>query len=164
MDTKLDCISCFELRIQRNGLLVLSKIPGLLEYLEGFPREEWHYYSVLEEDSGFLGKSDFARRQRAIDGYGTTGFRRMTLLKRLAEFTEKSGIPIHRGHMLNSLEQEDEAVIVSFTNGVKEKFSFIVGCDGTHSNTRACLFGREPATYTGVVEVGTVILLVACGG
>ena len=43
--------------VQRNGLRVLDKIPGLLDHLHGFPRDEWHYYSVLEQDKGLLDRA-----------------------------------------------------------------------------------------------------------
>jgi salicylate hydroxylase len=148
-----DCSLNTIISIQRNGLLVLSKVPGLLDHLQGFHRDEWHYYSVLEEDKGLLGVTDYPKRQRETSGCGTVGFRRHTFLTRLTTFAEKSGIPVHWEHKLETLEQDDESVTVTFVNGAKETFSFVVGCDGIHSDTRACLFGKQPATYTGVVEV-----------
>ena len=54
--------------MQRNGLLVLAKIPGLLEHIDGSPMEEFHLYSVVPEDPGLLSISDHPRRQREAVG------------------------------------------------------------------------------------------------
>ena len=72
---------------------------------------------------------------------------------RVVEYAQKLGIPIHFGHKLVELEQAAESVTVTFANGAKETFSFVIGCDGLHSNTRGCLFGETPADYTGVSQV-----------
>ena len=73
--------------------------------------------------------------------------------KRLIEFAEKLGVQINWSHELESLEQSDDEVSVKFTNGVQETFSFVVGCDGLHSNTRKLIFGEHPALYTGLSMV-----------
>ena len=57
------------------------------------------------------------------------------------------------GHELHTLEQDEDGVDVIFTNGAKERFSFVIGCDGLHSNTRKVLFGDQPADYTGLAMV-----------
>jgi 2-polyprenyl-6-methoxyphenol hydroxylase-like FAD-dependent oxidoreductase len=44
-------------------------------------------------------------------------------------------------------------VDVTFANGTKDTASFVVGCDGLHSNTRIALFGKEKADFTGMVRV-----------
>lgn len=139
--------------IQWNGLVVLSKIPGLLEYIDGNQVDEFHFYSVLPEDLGLLGVSDHFRRHREATGFGTVGVERPLLQNRLVEFAQKLDIPVNFGYKLENLEQTEDGVTVTFANGVKEAFSFVVGCDGLHSNTRSCLFGETPADYTGVSQV-----------
>ncbi|KAH9920085.1 uncharacterized protein B0H18DRAFT_1025880 [Fomitopsis serialis] len=57
---------------------------------------------------------------------------------------------------LVSLKQDDDSVEVTFENGVVDKASFVVGCDGLHSNTRVCLFGHESASYTGLTQTGGI--------
>ncbi|KIP01417.1 hypothetical protein PHLGIDRAFT_17213 [Phlebiopsis gigantea 11061_1 CR5-6] len=142
--------------VQQGGHQVLAKIPGLLEHLHGWPRDEWHFYSVVEEDEGLLGTSDSEGKVRERKGLGTICMRRPILQQRLVEFAEKAGVPFKWGHKLESLQQDDERVTVSFANGARETFSFVVGCDGLHSNTRACLFGEHPATYVGLCMWGGV--------
>lgn len=78
------------------------------------------------------------------------------MLKRLVEFAERAGVPVVWGHKLESLVQDNDSVTITFSNGVQETFSFVIGCDGLHSNTRTCLFGEQPATYTGLSHWGSV--------
>lgn len=104
-----------------------------------------------------LGTNDYPKRFREANGFGLVMLRRSVMLERLVEFALKSGVPVVWGHKLESLAQSDESVTVTFSNGVQETFSFIVGCDGLHSNTRTCLFGVQPATYTGLSHVSLVV-------
>ena len=143
------------LSIQRNGLQVLARIPGLLESVRSVACEidEWESYSMVEEDKGFLGSSDYCKQFREKDGYGTTAIRRTLMQKTIIEFAEKAGIQVLWGHKLETLEQYEDSVNVTFSNGARETFGFVVGCDGLHSNTRTCLIGEQPAMYTGLSQV-----------
>lgn len=144
-------------RIQRNGARVLSQIPGLLEYLRAYNIDEWEAYSMVEGDKGFLGTSDQLKRFREKDGFGTMAGLRPMIQRSIIEFVENAGIRIIWGHQLSTLEQSQDSVILTFANGVKDTFSFVVGCDGLHSNTRTCLFGEQPATYTGLSQVSAAV-------
>ena len=72
-------------------------------------------------------------------------------LLQLAE--ERYGIPVKWGHALQSLQQDDDAVTVTFSNGKQELFSFIIGCDGLRSDTFKAIFGERSAGYTGLCTV-----------
>lgn len=144
------------LGIQTNGLRTLSKIPGLLECIEPYEINEWEAWSVLKEDPGLLGVSDHPKRLKEGCGFGTMTVSRPKMQRRIIEFSQKSGVPIHWGHKLEALSEDTDSVTVTFANGVKETFSFVVGCDGLHSNTRSCIFGEQPATYTGLSQWGGV--------
>ena len=54
---------------------------------------------------------------------------------------------------MESLEQTEHSVKVRFANGVEEEGSFVVGCDGLHSNVRKVLFGVDKPDFTGLVSV-----------
>ncbi|EKM53957.1 uncharacterized protein PHACADRAFT_257471 [Phanerochaete carnosa HHB-10118-sp] len=140
--------------LQPNGQAVLARIPGLLEHIDAYPVDAFHFYSVLPEDPGLLGTSDHPRRLREATGLGALAVRRSLLHQRLAEFAQRLGVTIRYGHRLEALAQEDDGVAVTFANGVRETFSFVVGCDGLHSGTRVCLFGDTPADYTGLCQWG----------
>lgn len=137
-----------------NGLRVLSKIPGLIEYIGGWEIEELHIYSVVPGDEGLLGTTDHARKLKQRNGFGNFCFRRQQLQQRLVDYAQNLGVEIRWGHKLESLDQSEEGVVATFTNGSKDAFSFVVGCDGLHSKTRVCLFGEQPADYTGVAHWG----------
>ena len=116
-------------RLQVNGLRVLAEIPGLLDYIPRYHLDEFHFYSVIPED-----KTDIAilhhpkqMREARSDGLGTFGIRRSTLQKKTVEFAEKLGVEVKWDHQLESLEQHDDSVTVTFANGVKDKFSFVIG-------------------------------------
>ena len=140
-------------RPQHNGLKVLSKIPGLKEFIGGYQLEEWQFFSAIPEDKGYLGSLIPPPKERT-EGHTAVCTRRHVLQERLIQFAEKSGIPVRWEHQLESLEQDDEHVTVTFTNGVKETFSFVIGCDGIRSSTRKAIFGEEPPpAYTGISMV-----------
>lgn len=143
--------------MQRNGLRVLARFPGLMEHLNCFVIDQWQAWSVLKEDPGLLGISDHPKRFREDGGLGMMAISRPKMQKRLVDFAQKHGVPIFWGHKLEDLEQTAESVTVTFANGVKETFSFVIGCDGIHSNTRTCLFGVQPATYTGLSQVNRTV-------
>ena len=139
--------------VQRNGLAVLRRIPGLAESLGGLALDYFHFYTVLPEDKGVLAELDSPKRGREATGYGTIGIRRSVLQRALTQGAETTGVEIKWGHHLKSLEQTEDGVILKFANGAQESVSFVVGCDGLHSDTRKCLFGEQPADFTGLTQV-----------
>lgn len=44
---------------------------------------------------------------------------------------------------VSKLEEREDKVQVKFTSGAEREFSFVVGADGQHSNTRQLAFGQE---------------------
>lgn len=109
-------------------------------------------YSMVEEDKGLLGTSD-VKRLRERDGFGTFLIRRSVMQIKVVEMAEKAGVRVLWGHKLEAIEQGEDSVTVTCANGVKETFSFVIGCDGLHSNTRICIFDEQPASYTGLTQV-----------
>lgn len=111
------------------------------------------FYSDLPEDCGVIAENDVPKRLRS--GFGPTflGIRRPAVLQALIDHAEHSGVPTKWGHKLVSLEQGEDSVKVKFANGAEDTASFVVGCDGLHSNTRVSLFGESPADFTGLTQV-----------
>ncbi|GJE95023.1 FAD-dependent monooxygenase [Phanerochaete sordida] len=140
--------------LQANGIAVLAKIPGLLDAIGGHSIDAFYFYSALPEDAGLLGTSEYPRHMRETTGHPLVTLRRPLMQARIIDFAQEFGVPVVFGHNMETLEQHDDGVTVAFANGVKETFSFVVGCDGLHSRTRACLFGDMPADYTGVTHCG----------
>ncbi|OBZ66994.1 Zeaxanthin epoxidase, chloroplastic [Grifola frondosa] len=138
--------------LQPNGLKVLALIPGLVESIVGKEIEKMKFVSVLEEDAGVLAQSDALSQVSARFGFRLRGTRRPVFHRTLLAAAERHGVRVVFGHQLVALEQDDESVRVTFANGHTDSASFVVGCDGLHSNTRVCLFGKEEATFTGLTQ------------
>lgn len=141
--------------IAPNGQTVLEKIPGLLEEIRaaGSPIEAFRNVSVMPEDYGILSELSGPAATPNLDGPLPIGIRRAVLLKTLAAYAEKAGVSLRWNHNMESLEQTEEGVKVRFANGAEEEGSFVVGCDGLHSNVRKVLFGDEKAGFTGLACV-----------
>ncbi|EKM53958.1 uncharacterized protein PHACADRAFT_257472 [Phanerochaete carnosa HHB-10118-sp] len=152
--SQASCEAGLCLGLQPNGLRVLSKVPGLVEHIRGWPVDEYGFYSVLPEDMGVLAELDQPKQLRLSQGIGPVGIRRSDLQRRLFEFVESIGVKVQWGCKLEELEQTEDSVRLRFANGVEEEASFVVGCDGLHSNTRSCLFGDQPADFTGLTQCG----------
>lgn len=102
---------------------------------------------MVAGDQGMLAEVNFPASVDAL------GVRRAALHKTLVETAVEAGVELKWGHKLVSLEQDEDSVSVAFENGTRDTGSFVVGCDGLHSNTRVCLFGKEKADFTGLVQV-----------
>lgn len=152
--TQGPCEAGLCLGLQPNGLRVLAKVPGLLAHVGGWPVDEYGFYSVLPEDAGVLAELDQPRQLRTSQGIGPVGIRRSDLQRRLFTFADGLGVKVHWGCKLEALEQRSDSVRLTFANGMVEEASFAVGCDGLHSNTRICLFGEQPADFTGLTQCG----------
>lgn len=61
----------------------------------------------------------------------------------------KNDVDFHFGQQITSINQSDEGVGVTFSNGKKEKFDLLIGADGMHSKTRELVFGTSFEKYLG---------------
>ncbi|KAG1740168.1 uncharacterized protein EDB91DRAFT_1283001 [Suillus paluster] len=141
--------------LQPNGLRVLSLIPKLLEQIPGHSPERMIHCSCLDGKEDILIDNDISpATMRERFGFPVIGVRRPEFQRLLIDTAEEHGIEIKWGHHAIAFEQSEDAVEITFTNGAKDTASFVVGCDGLHSNTRTALFGVEKADFTGMVRVG----------
>lgn len=138
-----------------NGLAVLAKLPGLLDSIEKSTMDRFLTCSAVEEDKRVLLDMPV---KTPPNGHRTILVRRAALHKAIVDFAVKSGVEIRWNNKLVDLEQYEDSVTVKFDNGLEDTASFVVGCDGLHSNTRICLFGEQKADYTGLVQVGDVCI------
>jgi 2-polyprenyl-6-methoxyphenol hydroxylase-like FAD-dependent oxidoreductase len=60
-----------------------------------------------------------------------------------ALFGACNGIPAHFGVSLTTLAQDGDGVVVTRSDGRRERFDLVVGADGLHSQVRAQAFGPE---------------------
>ncbi|KAF8488077.1 hypothetical protein JB92DRAFT_3018283 [Gautieria morchelliformis] len=146
------------LNLAPNGLRVLDSL-GLAEPL--FARNIATPVEVLSyrTDAGPLINSDVPSKIPNHFGYPFAGVKRSVFLKYLVESVLTHGIEVRFGHPLASLEQGEDSVTAIFENEQSVKGSFVVGCDGLHSRTRAALFGNETAEYTGMTQTAGMTLI-----
>ena len=137
--------------LQANGLKVLGLIPGLVDKIEKHEVAEIVQYSSLAEDERELVRLRTPLKE--LTGYGVNGVRRPVFLRALIEEAQARGVPVLFGHQLVGFEQHEDNVTVRFANGKTDTGSFVVGCDGLHSNTRVTLFGEEAVSFTGLTQV-----------
>ncbi|KAI0656544.1 FAD/NAD(P)-binding domain-containing protein [Cubamyces menziesii] len=147
--------------LQPNGLRVLSLIPGLVDLIPRKRLRQLAFYSMLPGHERELARSNAPAVLHALSGgFGMEGVRRPLFLQALIDAAQAHGIPILFGHQLVAVDGHEgtdaERVVVRFANGHTDEASFVVGCDGLHSNTRACLFGKEAAMFTGLTQTGGI--------
>ncbi|TFY56253.1 hypothetical protein EVJ58_g7751 [Rhodofomes roseus] len=141
--------------MQPNGLRVLALIPGFMEKLIGQTVEKMQHVSFLQDETDVLVDVDVSQLSQYA-GFPIIGVRRSVLNQTIIEVAQSHGVEIIFGHQLVALKQEVDSVEVTFANGAKDTASFVIGCDGLHSNTRVCLFGSESAKFTGLTQTGGV--------
>ncbi len=59
-------------------------------------------------------------------------------------------VPISFETTVSALEEKQQRVSVTFSNGTREEFDLVVGADGIHSHVRQLLFGNEGFSYSGL--------------
>ncbi|PIL33910.1 hypothetical protein GSI_03616 [Ganoderma sinense ZZ0214-1] len=142
------------LALQANGLKVLNLIPGLVDKIPMHELAELVQYSALPDDERELAR--MRPPQKEVAGYSMNGVRRPVMLRVLIEEAEARGVPVVFGHQLVGFEQHAESVTARFANGATDTGSFLVGCDGLHSDTRKTLFGEEAVSFTGLTQTGGI--------
>ncbi|KAJ6523307.1 hypothetical protein B0H19DRAFT_652134 [Mycena capillaripes] len=144
------------LMLQLNGLRVLSLIPGLVDQLPGMAVEQAMLYSLVPSDERILAHSSFPADLRREHGHGLIGVQRPKFLALLSDTALAQGIEIHFERQVVAVEQTAEYARVRLHTGETDTASFVVGCDGLHSNVRIALFGKEEATFTGLTQTGGI--------
>jgi len=107
-----------------------------------------------QSNGAILSQSDYCSKHLARYSWPNAGIKRATLHQILNDAAIRHNIPIHYNKQLkNIIDNEDGGVIAEFCDGTQYEGGFIVGCDGLHSTTRSCLFGKESPTYTGLSQI-----------
>jgi len=141
------------LMLQPNGLRVLALIPGFdADKIPGQYIDKACFRSWIPEEEATLAESDFPAKVKSRFGYQMKGVDRTGFRRLIVQTAKDHGVEIHWEHSLVSLEQGADEVSVKFENGHTDTASFVIGCDGLHSNTRASILGREKAEFTGLTQ------------
>lgn len=71
------------------------------------------------------------------------GMGRPALHRILSEAALQAGTNARLGVTFSDIQQNDDNVTVSFTDGARGEYDLVVGADGVHSKTRRAIFGDE---------------------
>jgi 2-polyprenyl-6-methoxyphenol hydroxylase-like FAD-dependent oxidoreductase len=75
---------------------------------------------------------------------------RPALAKILAEATRASGVKVRLGCTFAAIQQDDDGVDVTFTDGQRQRYDVVIGADGLNSKLREAVFPDAPKPrYTG---------------
>lgn len=69
---------------------------------------------------------------------------RPALARMLAEATRASGTAVRLGCTFKALEQDDDGVTVTFTDGSRGRYDLVIGADGLNSSVRPQLYPEGP--------------------
>ncbi len=82
------------------------------------------------------------------------GVYRPDFLNVLNEEAKRLGVNIQIGIKVQALEEQADATVATFTNGVEQAYDFVVGADGLNSTTRALVFPEaEKPAYSGQLSI-----------
>jgi len=86
-----------------------------------------------------------------VEGYpANAGIARPALQKVLAESAEKHGAKIRLGLTAETIDDTEDYVDVTFSDGSDGRYDLVIGADGVYSQTRQILFPDAPGPeYTG---------------
>jgi 2-polyprenyl-6-methoxyphenol hydroxylase-like FAD-dependent oxidoreductase len=109
----------------------------------------YSYYKACNADGRVTGTVELPRLNGA-DYPATIGIMRQALHSVLKDAVARAEVPVRLGVAVASLAQEDDRVVVQFTDGTPGNYGLVVGADGTNSKVRDLLFGTEcKPKYTG---------------
>lgn len=81
---------------------------------------------------------------------GTVGIMRHVVHEVLAAELNRLGVPIALGTTVSALDQDDDGVEITFSNGTSSRYDLVIGADGSNSTIREMTFGLgESPRYTG---------------
>ncbi|KAB2098642.1 hypothetical protein AG0111_0g13124 [Alternaria gaisen] len=105
-----------------------------------------------------MGKIDMVSWSRKTTGFGYMRIRRSDLMDVLLDSASTAGIAIHYGKHLTAIEEKDDLVTTSFSDGTTDSADFLLGCDGIHSAVRKLYVDSEcTPEYTGISNMYSLI-------
>ena len=118
-----------------NGRKMLEKLGAdhLVEK-EGY---EMPWSAFEDEDGNFLTDLQFS----VFRPYGLTIVVTRTVLHRALIESMGDNVEVRFGTTVNKIEQDENRVIATFSDGKTEEFDLLVGSDGIHSKVRQLVFG-----------------------
>lgn len=79
-----------------------------------------------------------------VDLPGNAAIMRPMLAKLLSDATRQAGVNVRLGCSFETIEQDDDKVTVTLTDGTTQSYDAVIGADGLYSQTRKTIFPDAP--------------------
>lgn len=144
------------LMLMPNGMKVFNLLGLTKEIYDGASPID--AYEDFKANGTLLGSSDLPASYKRKYGQSAVGVRRTRLNLTMKDLLLRHDIEIHEGWGLDSIVEESDSVIATFTNGKSVRGSFIIGCDGIKAASRKVLLDlhqspQPPPSYTGLTQI-----------
>ncbi|KAL3481238.1 hypothetical protein BJX99DRAFT_181377 [Aspergillus californicus] len=122
--------------IPGNGLRLLDRL-GVYKSLA--ERASLDSNLIMHSASGgLIGEADWMGYVEQTIGYGYMRVKRAVLTDVLLDAVKaRSGVGIHFGKRMISIQETEEQITVEFDDGTVDTADLLIGCDGIHSATRS---------------------------
>lgn len=122
----------------RGPALDITREMGIWEAIKA--REFVHSIEIVDARDETLATVSINKKEEYL---GDIEIHRGDLLEILYGIIPQQEVDIVFGDCINTLTQQEDHVEVAFESGGKSKFDFVFGADGTHSQVRTLVFGKE---------------------
>lgn len=143
--------------ILSNGLRLFHKL-GVYDDLVA--KGSSHSMLSLRSLKGsIITQQNIVGRVRELNGgFGYLRIKRVDLLDVLLKAADKAKIPVHFGKKIVKIEENENDVKVTFSDGTIDTGDLLLGCDGIHSAVRKLYVDPDHAMeYTGFAGLGALI-------
>jgi 2-polyprenyl-6-methoxyphenol hydroxylase-like FAD-dependent oxidoreductase len=129
--------------IQNRAVDGLAEIGVLDRFLqEGVPRTSHDFFSYFDAAGNPVPTPPLPPRPEAGLPQAIV-IHRVPLARILREAAEEAGVDVRVGSTVDALQQDDDSVTATLSDGSTRSFDLVVGADGVRSKTRGLLFGDE---------------------
>ncbi|KAH8202955.1 hypothetical protein TruAng_002901 [Truncatella angustata] len=142
--------------IPSNGLRLLDRL-GLFQKVAARGAET-SALVVHSLQGTVVGKMDMVSWSKEKTGFGYLRIRRTDLMDVLLEAVAAAEIPIHYSKHVTKVEENDDRVTVSFSDGTKDTSDLLLGCDGIHSAIRRLYVDPDCLPeYSGIANMYSMV-------
>ncbi|KAE9367253.1 salicylate 1-monooxygenase-like protein [Stipitochalara longipes BDJ] len=142
-----------------NGLKILSLVGLSSAITDAVPNLE----AILDHtwEGGEIGGTDLPKEWKSTYGQPACGIKRSVLSLTLKRKLKEEGIPLLEGWKLADINESEDSVTATSSDGRQETGSFLIGCDGIRSATRQILLKQrgveEPEPiFTGLLQMAGI--------
>ncbi|KAH7142699.1 FAD binding domain protein [Dactylonectria estremocensis] len=105
-----------------------------------------------------IGRLDMVSWSKKKTGFGQLEIRRVDLMEVLCGAAKRAGIEVHYNKTLVEINERDQQVVASFSDGTTDTADFLLGCDGISSSVRKLYVDPEiQPEYSGITDIYSLV-------